>query len=74
MCFFPLVFRPKHQDGTAAQFRPMALKVGTLRLGSTRKKKHMESENPDPSLLSWLVNLPPPNVPPPRNKGLIRPY
>ena len=25
-------------------------------------------------ILSWLVNLPPPNVPPPRNKGLIRPY
>ena len=24
--------------------------------------------------LSWLFNQPPPNVPPPRNKGLIRPY
>ena len=25
-------------------------------------------------LLSWLVNEPPPNVPPPINEGLIRPY
>ena len=49
MHFF-LWFSAKHQDGTAAQFRPMALKVGTLRLGPTRKKKHMESKNPDPSL------------------------
>ncbi len=27
-----------------------------------------------PGLWSWLVNQPPTNVPPPRNKGLIRPY
>ena len=36
--------------------------------------RYMDDTDDGHAPVSWLVNLPPPNVPPPRNKALLRAY
>ena len=50
---------------------PKKIHNSNLFFGGGREPQKNATSN---HLSSWLVNLPPPNVPPPRKRGFIRPY